>query len=308
MFAVGAIESAPLLGGKGAASWDIRSRRGGSASSRGDDHVAYTTVEGTRLYWEDGGEGEPLLLIQGLGFSSAMWFRVLPALEARYRVIRYDARGIGRSDVPEGPYTIERAAADAVAILDAAGVDQAHVFGCSLGGIVAQEVALSHTGRVRSLMLFCTHAAGEAAVWPAPEVMQMLAERTSLAPEDAIRASIPVAYAATTDPALIEEDIKVRLEIRTSNEGYTNQLTGGIGYPGTAPRLANIKVPTLVFTGDADKLVPPANTDILADGIPGAKKVILRGGGHVIFTDQPAAFTATMIEFLDEIGAVRANH
>jgi pimeloyl-ACP methyl ester carboxylesterase len=156
-------------------------------------------------------------------------------------------------------------------------------------------------------MLCCTHPAGEAAVWPAPEVMQMLTERTSLDAEAAIRASIPVAYAPTTDPARIEEDIKVRLDIRTSNEGYTNQLTGGIGYPGTAPRLGNIAVPTLVFTGDSDKLVPPANTDILASGIPGAKKVVLPGGGHVIFTDQPEAFTATMIEFLDEIGAVSAR-
>ena len=106
--------------------------------------VAYVDVEGTKLYWEDGGEGDPLLLIQGLGFSGAMWFRLLPALEARYRVIRYDARGIGRSDVPEGPYSVYRMADDAAAVLDAAGVDRAHVFGCSLGGLVAQEVGLSH--------------------------------------------------------------------------------------------------------------------------------------------------------------------
>src|ERR1700704_4784314 len=96
--------------------------------------VPFTTVDGARLYWQASGQGEPLLLIQGLGFSAEMWFRLLPDLEARHRVIRYDARGIGRSDVPPGPYTIERMAADAVAVLDAAGEDTAHVFGCSLGG------------------------------------------------------------------------------------------------------------------------------------------------------------------------------
>src|SRR5438093_872013 len=114
-----------------------------------------TTADGTRLYWEEGGDGDPLLLIQGLGWSAAMWFRLLPALEARHRVIRYDARGIGRSQVPAGPYSIELMADDAVTVLDAAGADTAHVFGCSLGGIVAQELTLSHPDRVRSLTLCC---------------------------------------------------------------------------------------------------------------------------------------------------------
>ncbi len=87
--------------------------------------MAYTDVDGAKLYWDESGEGEPLLLIQGLGFSSDMWFRVLPALEAQYRVIRYDARGIGRSDVPPGPYSIYLMASDAAAVLDAAGVETA---------------------------------------------------------------------------------------------------------------------------------------------------------------------------------------
>jgi pimeloyl-ACP methyl ester carboxylesterase len=265
--------------------------------------MAYADIDGAQLYWEAGGEGDPLLLIQGLGFSAAMWFRLLPALEERYRVIRYDARGIGRSDVPEGPYTIERAAADAVAILDAAGAPSAHVFGCSLGGIVAQEVTLSYPDRVRSLMLCCTHTAGEEAVWPDAEVMTMLTSRNSLPLEEAIRASIPVAYAPTTDPAIIEEDVKLRLQIQTSPEGYTNQLTGGLGYPGTASRLGQVSVPVLVMTGEADKLVPPANTDILAAAIPGAEKVVFPGGGHVIFSEQPDAVAAAMLAFLDERGA-----
>ena len=118
--------------------------------------MAYTTVDGVRLWWEASGEGEPLLLIQGLGFSGAMWYRLLPALAARHRVIRYDARGIGRSDVPPGPYSIDRMAADAMAVLDAARESTAHVFGCSLGGIVAQEVAITYLDRVRSLTLIMT--------------------------------------------------------------------------------------------------------------------------------------------------------
>jgi pimeloyl-ACP methyl ester carboxylesterase len=269
--------------------------------------MAYADVDGAELYWESGGAGDPLLLIQGLGFSAAMWFRILPALEAAYRVIRYDARGIGRSDVPEGPYSIERMAADAVAVLDAAGEERAHVFGCSLGGIVAQEVTLSYPERVRSLMLCCTHPAGQEAVWPGPDVMDMLRSRTSLPLEDAIRASIPVAYSPDTDPAVIEEDVKLRLQIQTTNEGYTNQLMGGLGYPGTVARLGSVRVPALVMTGDADRLVPPANTNVLAAAIPGATKVTFPGGGHVIFSEQPDAVAGAMLAFLDQRGAADAR-
>jgi pimeloyl-ACP methyl ester carboxylesterase len=264
-------------------------------------------VDGARLYWEASGEGDPLLLIQGLGFSGAMWYRLLPALETRHRVIRYDGRGIGRSEVAPGPYTIERMAADAVAVLDAAGAETAHVFGCSLGGIVAQEVAISYPDRVRALILCCTHPAGQDAVWPDPKVMEMLQSRSSLSPEESIRASVDVGYAPGTDRARIEEDIRLRLEIPTSAEGYQNQLLGGLGYPGTKSRLPGVTAPTLVVTGDQDHMVPPANASILADAIPDSRVVVIPDSGHVVFTDQPEALTTAIIEFLDEVGAVDAR-
>jgi pimeloyl-ACP methyl ester carboxylesterase len=269
--------------------------------------LAVTTVNGARLYWEEGGEGEPLLLIQGLGFSADMWYRLLPVLESRYRVIRYDARGVGRSDVAPGPYSIEGMAADAMAILDAAGERTAHVFACSLGGIVAQEAAINDTERFRSLILCCTHPGGEAAVWPGADVMQMLTERSSLSAEDSIRASIPFGYAPTTPADRIEEDITRRLSIPMTAEGYTNQLMAGLGYPGTKPRLHRITVPTLVITGDVDRMVPPANSDILAASIPDARKVVVPGAGHVLFTDAPEALTDAMLEFLSEVGSVDAR-
>jgi pimeloyl-ACP methyl ester carboxylesterase len=261
------------------------------------------TEDGTRLYWEEGGEGAPLLLIQGLGFSAAMWHRILPALESRFRVIRYDARGIGRSDVPDGPYPIELMAADAVAVLDAADESSAHVFGASLGGLVAQEVAISYLDRVRSLTLCCTHPAGTDAVWPDESVMTMLTTRNTLSREEAIRASIPVGYAESTPRDEVEEDIRLRLEIPTSAEGYTNQLMGGLGYPGTKSRLPSVTVPALVITGDLDQMVPPANSDILAATLPDARKIVVAGAGHVIFTDAPDALTKALLEFLDGVAA-----
>jgi pimeloyl-ACP methyl ester carboxylesterase len=267
--------------------------------------MAYAAVDGAKLYWEDGGEGEPLLLIQGLGFSCALWYRILPALEARYRVIRYDARGIGRSDVPEEQWDIATMAADAMAILDAAGEQTAHVFGISLGGIVAQEVAITHGDRVRSLTLCSTHPAGTEAVWPDETVMDMLRNRTTLPREEAIRASIPVGYAETTNRDWIEQDVQLRLEIPTHEAGYMGQLMAGLGYPGTVPRLPEATVPALVIHGDLDQMVPVANATILADALPDARKFIVDGAGHVIFTDAPDAVTGAVLEFLDGISPAR---
>lgn len=267
--------------------------------------MAFTETDGTRLYWEEGGDGEPLLLIQGLGFSCAMWYRVLPALEARYRVIRYDARGIGRSDVPEGPYSIDGMAADAMAVLDAAGAETAHVFGISLGGIVAQEVAITYLDRVRSLILCSTHPAGTDAVWPDEKVMEMLRNRNTLPREEAIRASIPVGYCDATPRDWIEEDVRLRLEIPTAETGYMGQLMAGLGYPGTKDRLPTVTVPALVITGDGDQMVPPANSDILAAALPDARKVVVPGAGHVLFTDAPDALTDAVLTFLDGVPAAR---
>ena len=262
-----------------------------------------TTDDDTRLHWEASGAGEPVLLIQGLGWSGAMWFRLVPVLEPRFRVIRYDARGIGRSDVPPGPYSIPLMASDAAAVLDAAGVDCAHVFGCSLGGVVAQEFALSYPDRVASLILCCTHPAGAEAVWPDQRVMDMLTARTTLSQEEAIRAATPVAYAPGTPAERIEEDIKVRLDIPTSGEGYSNQLAAGLGYPGTFSRLHQISVPTLIVHGDGDQMVPVANADILQGAISDARTRIIVGAGHVLMTDHPEALSTAMLEFLEGVTA-----
>ena len=267
--------------------------------------MAYADVDGTKLYWEDGGAGEPLLLIQGLGFSGAMWYRILPALEARHRVIRYDARGIGRSDIPEQQWDIATMAADAMAILDAAGEQTAHVLGVSLGGIVAQEAALTYPDRLRSLTLLSTHPAGQEAVWPDAEVMDMLRNRTTLPREEAIRAALPYGYATTTDPAWIEQDVQLRLEIPTHEAGYMGQLMAGLGYEGTVPRLPQVTVPALIIHGDLDKMIPVANATIMAKALPDARKVIVEGAGHVIWTDAPDAVTGALLEFLDGVSTAR---
>src|SRR6266498_1920452 len=140
-----------------------------------------------QLYWADSGRGEPLLLVQGLGYPSDMWYRWLPDLTQRYRVLRFDNRGVGRTGVPPGPYTIEQMADDALAVLDAAGVERAHVVGASLGGMVAQELALAAPDRVDRLVLACTTPGGPGSFPMPARTVALFAKAALLEPHDALR-------------------------------------------------------------------------------------------------------------------------
>src|ERR1700745_204071 len=145
--------------------------------------MAFVDNQGARIYWDEQGQGEPVLLIMGRGFPSAMWYRIRPALSARYRTIAFDNRGIGQSDVPPGPYPIALMASDAAAVLDAAGIVGAHLFGVSMVGMIAQEFVLQYPKRVLSLILGCTAAGGPTAVRAEPEAIQMLMRREKMSPE-----------------------------------------------------------------------------------------------------------------------------
>src|SRR5271169_6868705 len=145
--------------------------------------MPFADNQGTKIYWDERGTGAPILLIMGLGYPSAMWHRSRPALSASYRTIALDNRGSGQSDVPPGPYSIPLMASDAAAVLDAAGVTKAHVFGVSMGGMIAQEFALQYPERVRSLILGCTSAGGPYAVQAEPAALQTLM-RQGMTPEE----------------------------------------------------------------------------------------------------------------------------
>src|ERR1700748_2689937 len=128
--------------------------------------MPYVSNEGAELYWTSQGSGMPMLLIMGLSFTHEMWYRLLPTLTERYRVILFDNRGMGRSSVPNAPYSIPQMARDAAAVLKAAGASAAHVMGASMGGMIAQELALRQPKLVRSLILGCTTHSGLFGRWP----------------------------------------------------------------------------------------------------------------------------------------------
>ena len=264
------------------------------------------TNSGVKIYWDEVGEGEPVLLIMGLGSSSAMWHRIRPVLASQYRTIAFDNRGIGESDVPAGPYSIREMAADAVAVLDAANIASAHVLGLSMGGMIAQELALQYPDRVRSLILACTSPGGENAVQADPEVQSLFASLRSMSPEVGTEAAVPILHAAGTARARIDEDLALRRKWYPSAKGYLGQLQAIRSWEAFS-RLHQIRVPTLVIHGDCDRLIPTRNGEILAQRIPGARLVLLPQAGHVFFTDQPQRSQTEIIGFLSQHSAANKS-
>jgi 3-oxoadipate enol-lactonase len=259
--------------------------------------VPYATGNGTHIYWDRSGGGDPVFLIMGLGYGSEMWYRTRPVLSARYRTIAFDNRGVGKSDVPPGPYSMAQMAADAAAVLDAAEVDRAHVFGISMGGMIAQEFALAYPGRVRSLVLGCTTCGGRNSIPAEPNVLQILKGRTAMPPEDGFHAMAPYIYDAATPRERIEEDLEMRRRGFPTAEGYLAQLQAVLAWT-SFDRLQNIHGPTLIIHGETDQLVPPENAGILARHIAGSRLVMLPHASHIFATDQPEAAHREILAFL----------
>jgi pimeloyl-ACP methyl ester carboxylesterase len=258
--------------------------------------LAFLQNQGAKIYWDEQGTGDPILLIMGLGYPSYLWHRMRPVLSERYRTVALDNRGSGQSDAPAGVYPITLMAADAAATLDAAGIKSAHVFGLSMGGMIAQEFALQYPERVRSLILGCTAPGGPNAVRAEKKVTDILMAR-GLTPEEAAKAMRPFIYDSATPLDRIEEDLALRRKWFPKPEGYIGQLQGIMAWESYA-RLERINVPTLVIHGLTDQLVPPGNGELIAAKIPGAKLVMLPQASHIFTTDQPEPSKRAVMDFL----------
>jgi pimeloyl-ACP methyl ester carboxylesterase len=248
-----------------------------------------------RIVWEERGSGRPLLLIQGLGYARWSWVPIVPGLADRYRVVFFDNRGIGESDKPAGPYTAREMAGDALQVLDEAGIERAHVLGASLGGMIAQELAVAAPERVDKLVLCCTTPGGAASV-PMPAVtVQLFAEAGSLPPEVALRRFVENALAPGAQPELVEELYRRRLANPPDPVGWSAQAAAGMSFAGVD---GEIEAPTLLVTGTEDNVVDPRNTDVLAARLAGARVERLPGTGHLLFWEQPDAVVRIVTEFL----------
>jgi pimeloyl-ACP methyl ester carboxylesterase len=259
-------------------------------------------VNGVHLFYQEAGppEAPPLLLIMGWGGDHTAWAFQVPAFAAEFRVVAFDNRGTGQSDAPDIPYTIPGMAADVLGLLDHLEIRRAHVSGVSMGGMIAQEIALRHPERVLSLQLHCTLARPDA--YGRFLVETLLRAKAAMSQEDYTRLLLPWILSRKT---LAEKEDFVRLFIdRALEYPYPTGLTGltrqaqAIGQHDTLDRLGEIRLPTLITTGTEDILVPPRFSRELHARIPGSELVEIPGAGHLHFMEEFQAFNEICLGFL----------
>jgi pimeloyl-ACP methyl ester carboxylesterase len=255
-----------------------------------DRAVPVAKVGDIELDYERSGSGPPLQLIMGMSGTALHWGEpFLEFLRRDFEVITYDHRGVGASSGLQAPFTIGELAEDAVGLLDALGVDSAHVLGISMGGMVAQELALAHPERVRTLALGATFCGGEGSSLASPEVTQRLAE--ALMSDDRARA-LRTAWEVNVSAAMAEdEDAYARMlaidELRAVAVPVVMAQMQAVFSHDTSARLSTLEMPTIVVHGSADQMLPVENARQIASRIPNSRLEILDGVGHLFFWERP---------------------
>jgi 3-oxoadipate enol-lactonase len=255
--------------------------------------MPFATNGAVKLHWESFGEGPAVLLIAGQGMTAEGWWATIPVLSRSFRVIAFDHRDTGRSTRVPWPYGVAHMAEDAVAVLDAAGEQRAHVYGISLGSLVAQEVALRHPDRVQALVLGASSAGGFAGYKPSPSsfAQTFLVRAGAMGPEEAEWAAVPYTYAEKTrrlHPERIADDMAHRPSSPPEPLAYLHQAAA-VATHDAYERLNRLAAPTLVVHGEQDVFVPPANALVLAERIPGAQLRLWPDAGHMYPIDEPEA-------------------
>ena len=257
------------------------------------------------MHYVEAGAGEPLVLIMGLGADHLAWAFQLPAFAARYRVIALDNRGAGQTDAPDHPYTTRMMADDTVGLMDALGVSRAHVLGVSMGGMIAQEMALNHASRVRSLQLHCT--LGRPDAYSRAQIAVGRVQHHKLTREEALRSTYLWLFAPATyaeRPELVELILQGALA-----NPHPMTLTGflrqcdAVESHDALDRFSAIACPTLVSVADGDNLVPPRFSRALAERIPGAEFRLIEGAGHGYFWERAEPFNQMCLDFLSRADA-----
>lgn len=263
-----------------------------------------TRANGIQLYYEVHGAGDPLVLIAGIGYDAWMWHRMVPGLAEHFQTIVFDNRGAGRSEKSPGAYSASLLAADTAGLLDSLGISCAHILGHSMGGFVAQALAIEHPHRVDRLVLSATNFGGPRHVPITQEAMAVLTDLSG-DPIQRLRRGILVSCApgfGEQHPDLVEQWVAYRVEHPLDPAGYQSQLAVGLSLLPEAASfekaLEQVRAPTLVLSGEHDRVVPPANAELIAARIPGSRVCILPGAGHFYPIEIPEQANAAILDFL----------
>jgi 3-oxoadipate enol-lactonase len=259
--------------------------------------MPYAHLHDAELYYREIGAGEPLLLLMGLGGSQDGWGTpFLEALARNWRVLAMDHRGAGRSTRGAAPYSLAQLADDAATLLTAARAARAHVFGLSMGGMVAQELALRRPERVGGLVLASTNCGGRAAIWPSAAGRRRFLDGLEQTGSPLAPLLVTRAYASEHQAELQRRALRL-LWSGTTPSVFREQARA-IARFSTYDRLPQITAPALVLAGDSDELIPPANATVLQQRIPGAERTIAKNAGHVFTWEAPDRIAAEVTRFL----------
>ena len=256
--------------------------------------IAYETEEAA------GPDAPWVVLVHGLGYARWGWEPVRDLLAQHFRLVLMDNRGIGESDVPAGPFDTATMAGDVLAVLDDLGLDRVHLVGTSLGGMIAQQVAVSATERVDKLVLVCTTPGGEVA-YPLPQAtVDLMARMPELPPVEALELAVHNALAGATiaeRPEVAAGVVEHRLAEPQDPAGWAAQAAAGAGHA-LGSRVSAISNRTLILHGDEDRVVDVRNAEVLGDLIVDSRVVVLPGLGHLLFWDDPQRFVDEVVTFV----------
>jgi pimeloyl-ACP methyl ester carboxylesterase len=262
--------------------------------------MPFTTNNDARLHWESQGEGTAILLVMGHSYSSAMWYPVMPALTAQHRVIRFDNRGTGQSDTTRHT-TVQELADDALAVMDAAGVQKAHVFGVSMGGVIVLDLAMRHPERVASLIVGCSGML-TADKPRAPAIVRLLYHLPAWLLK---RLTTPrrggKGYGSAAPADAIATDIATIGNDKSTKRGLIAQAEAMANYTTTREAVAKLTMPLLVLHGDEDSLVPFKWGEELAQALPNASFVRLDGAGHNFFIARGDEANRAVLDFIRRV-------
>ena len=262
-------------------------------------------VNDIQIAYEIQGEGHPLLLIAGVGYSAWYWNKIIPDLSKNYQVISFDNRGAGDSGKPAGPYSVRMMAEDAIGLLEALHIPSAHVMGHSLGGFIAQELIQLKPDVVSKLVLASTNPGGMDVIPITPEALEVLTNRDG-DPLELITRGIAIACApgfVEREPEIVQELIAYRFTNPVPAEQYQAQVMAGAGMSTLSAqqvkeRTDAIRVPTLILFGEFDQVVPPGNADILQAKINDSQVKIIPNTGHMFPIEDPETTVAILHQFL----------
>jgi pimeloyl-ACP methyl ester carboxylesterase len=260
-------------------------------------------ANGVELCAEQEGEGDDVLFISGLADEGACWVDQVAGLQDRYRVTTFDNRGVGRSATPEGEFTIADFAADTNALMEALEIERAHVVGSSMGGAIAQELALAHPERVRSLVLNGTWCRGDRFLHEIFRNWMWSAEKA-----DSIRDFLVTVNLWCFSPRIWNEGIMDEWIAAAEASPYAQSVdafcrsTKALIAHDSAERVGGIGAQTLITVGELDLVLPPRFSHELADRIPNARLVVIPAVGHQPFQEVPADYNALLTDFWQSAG------